>query len=109
MDKHRIDKALGLPVEKSEDKKCISELDNACADDATNEDDSAMSSGTKVVQPEGSWKWAFRRSTVGYVVALCSYVMVALSCDIRVTGACTSIWLMFFLVRSRFFQAGFEQ
>ncbi|KAL0633971.1 hypothetical protein Q9L58_007071 [Maublancomyces gigas] len=98
-----IDRALGLSA-KDMENELTPEPETICIGHAASKDDGAMSNAIELTPPEGSWKW---RPIVGYILAFLSYLMVAATCDIRVTGACTSIWLMFFLVRSRFFQPAF--
>lgn len=93
--KHRIDKALGIPVQNSENEH-ITELDIVYTNDVTSKGDG----GTMA---NGTWKWGL--STTGYVLVFCSYVTVAVTCDTWITGVCTSVWLMFLLARPQFFRA----
>lgn len=106
VDKCRIDKALGIPVQNRESEH-ITGIDNVYTKDATGKGDGSVANGTELTVPDGTWKWG--PLTTSYILAFCSLVTVAVTCDIRITGACASIWLVFFLVRSRFFQTGPEQ
>lgn len=101
--KHRIDKALGIPVQNSENEH-ITELDIVYTNDFTSKgDDGTLANDAELTLLNGTWKWGL--STTGYVLVFCSYVTVAVTCDTWITGVCTSVWLMFLLARSQFFQA----
>lgn len=104
VDKCRIDKALGIPIQNRENEH-ITQLDNAYTEGATGKGGGSVANGTELIVPDDTWKWG---PLTSYILAFCSFVTVAVTCDIRVTGACASVWLVFFLVWSRFFQTWFK-
>lgn len=100
--KYRIDKALGIPVQNSENEH-ITELDIVYTNDVTSKiDDVIVANGAESTLLNGTWKCGL---STGYVLVFCSYVTVAVICDMWITGVCTSVWLIFLLARSQFFQA----
>lgn len=100
--KHRIDKALGIPIQNIENEH-ITDLDIVYTNDAASKGHGTVANGAELSLLNGTWKWGL--STTGYLLVFCSYVTVVVTCDTWIIGVFTSIWLMFLLARSQFFQA----